>query len=235
MPRRAATAASAAVFLISAIVIWLAVGALAPDTRAQASFGRDQALIVATKRGEVAEVRRLLREGARIGARDKNGRTPLMSATRRNDVDLARLLIQEGADVNAKDLIQDTPFLYAGAEGLIDILKLTLAAGADVASTNRFGGTALIPACHHGHVETVKVLLSTDIDVDHVNNFGWTALMEAVILADGGPTHAEIVRLLVAARANVNIPDRDGVTPLGHARSRGYSDIVRIIAVAGGR
>ena len=47
--------------------------------------------------------------------------------------------------------------------------------------------------------------------------------MEAVVLGDGGPRHTEIVRLLVAAGANVNIPDRDGVTPLGHARQRGYA------------
>ena len=127
-------------------------------------------------------------------------------------LDVARLLINEGADVNAKDFIQDTPFLVAGAEGRAEILKLMLAAEPDLKSINRFGGTALIPACHRGHVEAVKVLLATAIDKDHVNHLGLTALMEAVVLGDGGPNHTEIVRLLVAAGANVNIPDRDGVS-----------------------
>jgi ankyrin repeat protein len=231
MPRVTRRAASAA-FFISVLAPALAV---APPARAQVTAARDRALIVAVKRGEVAEVRRLLNEGAGVGARDKNGRTALMSATRRNYVEIARLLIQEGADVNAKDLLQDTPFLYAGAEGLIEILKLTLAAGADLASTNRFGGTALIPACHHGHIEAVKVLLATRIDVDHINNLGWTALLETVLLGDGGPTYVEIVRLLLAAHASVNIADRDGVTPFAHAQQRGYSEIARILAAAGGR
>jgi ankyrin repeat protein len=106
---------------------------------------------------------------------------------------------------------------------------MTLAAGADLKSTNRHGGTALIPACHHGHVEAVKVLLATAINIDHVNNLGWTALLEAVILGDGGPTYVDIVRLLDNAGANVNIADREGVTPLAHARRRGYRSIVRLL------
>ncbi len=95
--------------------------------------------------------------------------------------------------------------------------------------TNRFGGTALIPAAHRGHVETVKLLLTTTIDKDHVNNLGWTALMEAVVLGDGGAAHTEIVRLLVAAGANAGIPDRDRITPLEHAKQRGYAEMVQIL------
>jgi ankyrin repeat protein len=47
--------------------------------------------------------------------------------------------------------------------------------------------------------------------------------------------HTEIVRLLVAAGANVNIADRDGVTPLSHARKSGYSEMARILVAAGAR
>jgi ankyrin repeat protein len=109
---------------------------------------------------------------------------------------------------------------------------MTLAAGADLNDTNRYRGTALIPAAHHGHVEAVKILLGTAIDKDHVNNLGWTALLEAVILGDGGPKHTEIVRLLVAAGANVNIADREGITPLAHAKKSGYAEMVRILSAA---
>ena len=164
-------------------------------------------------------MRKLLAEGARIDARDQRGRTALLAATQRNRVEVARFLIQAGADVNAKDFIQDTPFLYAGAEGRNEILKMTLAAGADLKRHQPLSAApALIPAAHHGHVEAVKLLLATAIDKDHVNKLGWTALLEAVILGDGGPAHTEIVRLLVEAGANVNIADRDGVTPLAHAK-----------------
>ena len=72
-------------------------------------------------------------------------------------------------------------------------------------------------------------MLNTAIDVDHVNNLGWTALLEAVILGDGGPVYQEIVKLLLSAGANANIADRDGVIPLAHAKSRGFTEISRLI------
>ena len=213
------------------IVLALFVIAMFSPAHAQ---NRDQALIGVAGKGDLAAVERLIREGANVAARDSRGRTALLAATHGNHVPVARALIAAGADVNAKDDIQDSAFLYAGAEGRIDILKMTLPT-ADLGSTNRYGGTALIPAAHHGHAEVVRILLGTAIDKDHVNRLGWTALLEAVILGDGGPVHSEIVRLLVEAGANVNIADREGVTPLQHAKRRGYVAMVRILEARGAR
>ena len=224
---------------------WTAVNARAPSAALllalctlcmlSAMAGAQDTLIAAAERGETLIVRRLLAEGASVNGRDGRGRTALLAATQRNEVEVARLLINEGADVNARDFVQDTPFLVAGAEGRAEILKLMLGAEPDLKSTNRFGGTALIPACHRGHVDAVKLLLTTAIDKDHVNYLGWTALMEAVVLGDGGSKHTEIVRLLVAAGADADIPDRDGVTVLAHARQRGYAAMVRILEAAGAK
>ena len=199
---------------------------------AQDASGR---LIAAVERGDLASVRSALAAGAAVDARDARRRTALLIATYRNDVAIARALIDARADVNAKDGIDDSAFLYAGAEGRAEILRLTLAAGADLRSLNRYGGTALIPACHHGHVENVRILLQTKIDADHVNKLGWTALLEAIILGDGGKVHSEIVGLLVAHGVDVNLADRDGVTPLTHARRRNQRAIVVMLERAGGR
>jgi len=213
----------------------LAVLSVLMAVSSHAQSGRDHALIAAAEVGNLTDVERLIREGASVKARDARGRTALLAATRNDRVAIARALIAAGADVNAKDDIDDSPYLYAGAEGRIEILKMTLAAGADLKSTNRYGGTALIPAAHHGHPEAVRILLGTAIDKDHINKLGWTALLEAVILGDGGPTHTEIVRLLVEAGANVNLADRDGVTPLTHARRRGFGEMARILESRGAR
>ncbi|MEO8143397.1 MAG: ankyrin repeat domain-containing protein [Betaproteobacteria bacterium] len=171
--------------------------------------------------------------GASAQAPDRSRQ--LVLAAEKGDTGEVRRLIAAGADVNWQDEKQDSAFLIAGARGHAQVVKLTLAAGANLKSTNRYGGTALIPACHYGHVETVRVLLGTAIDVDHVNNLGWTALLETVILGDGGPRHVEITRLLLERRANSNIADREGISPLAHARQRGYSEMARLIAGAGGR
>jgi|APThiThiocy_cv2_1041547.scaffolds.fasta_scaffold01188_32 ankyrin repeat protein len=191
---------------------------------------RGMSLLENVRTGNVEAVRSML-ASAETEVRDGEGRTALLLATRQDQVEIARLLIEAGADVNAKDTIQDTPFLFAGAEGRDAILRLILATGkANLRDTNRYGGVALIPAAHHGHPSTVRILLDTDIDIDHVNNLGWTALIEAVILSDGGPVHQEIVGLLVDAGADREIADRDGVTPLEHARRRGFKEMAERIA-----
>jgi len=217
-------------------VVTMIVAGTAMLDGAHAGSRQDRALLAAAGKGDAATVRQLLRDGAAVDARDGSGRTALLLATHADKVAAALALIAAGADVNARDGIQDSPFLYAGAEGRNDILKAILATGkADLKSTNRYGGTALIPAAHHGHPDTVAILLGTAIDKDHVNNLGWTALLEAVILGDGGPVHARIVKLLVDAGARVNIADREGVTPLMHAHRHGYKAIVDILTAAGGR
>ena len=212
---------------------WLLVVAtviVSPALLAARDIGDGTMLLEAAASGDAARVTELLSDGARVDVRDAAKRTSLLLATRGDHVDVARALIAAGADVNAKDNIRDTPFLYAGAEGRDAILRMILDTGrANVKDTNRYGGTALIPAAHHGHPGAVRILFGTAIDIDHVNDLGWTALLEAVILSDGGPVHQEIVGLLVDAGA-ANIPDRDGKTPLDHARARGFGAMADRIA-----
>ena len=114
-------------------------------------------------------------------------------------------------------------------EGTVDIMKLILQATPNFTLYNRFGGTPLIPAAERGHVEMVTLLLSTKVDVNHVNHLGWTALLEAIVLSDGGPRHQQIVALLVDAGADVHIADKEGVTPLQHARQKGFYEIAKIL------
>jgi ankyrin repeat protein len=224
---RAADAFKKAALGVAFFVGWIAM--------AQAEGGPARGLLEAAAKGDVAAIQRALAAGVKVDIRDADRRTPLLIATHNNRVEAARVLVAAGADVNAKDNIEDTPYLYAGAEGRIEILKMTLGAGANLKDTNRYGGTALIPAAHHGHPEAVKILLEAGVAPDHINKLGWTALLEAIILGDGGPTHTDIVRLLVDGGADVNIPDKDGVTPLSHARQRGYAAIAAILQAAHAR
>lgn len=183
---------------------------------------------------EVDRVRDLLDKGVDINAQDTQGRTAIMIATYANDVEMVKVLIAEGADVDIQDNMLNNPFLYAGAEGYMEILKLMIVAGADPTITNRYGGVALIPASEHGYVEVVKELLTnTKTDVNHVNNLGWTALLEAIILNDGSEKQQQTIRLLIEHGADVNLADKDGVTPLEHAREKGYKEIEEILLEAG--
>lgn len=198
------------------------------------SLTLQEQLFLATEQGDRQQIQQLLKKGADVNGQDAKGRTPAMIATYNADTDTVKVLIHEGADVNIQDDMKNNPFLYAGAEGYLDILQLTIKAGADPSLTNRYGGTALIPAAEHGYTDVVKELLEkTDIDVNHVNNLGWTALLEAIILNDGDVKQQETIRMLIQHGADVRIADKDGVTPLQHARKKGFKEIEEILIEAG--
>ncbi|MBI5649922.1 MAG: ankyrin repeat domain-containing protein [Chloroflexi bacterium] len=195
----------------------------------------EMALIENARRGDVMVVKKLLAQGANVHAHDADGVTALIAAAYGNHLKTARVLIAAGADVNIQDATKQSAFLIATSEGYVELLKLTLQAGADVHRTDSYNGTGLIRAAHRGHVEVIQELLKTEIKINHVNRLGWTALLEAIILGDGGARHTEVVRLLVNAGADVNLADNQRVTPLAHARQRGYADIIAILERAGAR
>jgi ankyrin repeat protein len=193
--------------------------------------------MAAADRGDTGEVQRLLSEGASVAAADERGVTALIAAAYRNRLEVVRLLLEAGADPNVQDATRQSAYLIATSEGSLDLLRLTLAHGADVHRKDSYNGTGLIRAADRGHHEIIRELLRTDLgqEVDHVNRLGWTALLEAIILGDGGPRHSECVRLLLEAGADPNLPDGQRVTPLAHARRRGYGVMVTLLQQAGGR
>lgn len=192
-------------------------------------------LLQAARDGDATRVRQLLGQGVPVDVQDAQGNTPLLLATAGNHIEVARSLMLHGASPNLQNQMQDSAYLLAGAQGRLEIVRMTISYGADLKSTNRYGGTALIPACERGHVETALALIKAGVDVDHINRLGWTCLMEAVVLSDGGPRHQAIIKALIEAKADLNLPDKDGVTALAHARQRGQKAVVQLLLAAGAR
>ncbi|HXU51885.1 MAG TPA: ankyrin repeat domain-containing protein [Casimicrobiaceae bacterium] len=184
----------------------------------------------AAQDGNVDDIRRLAKAGAALNARDANGRTPAHVAAFASQDEALRALAEAGADMNAlDDQVYDVVTIAAVADDL-ELMSLAIRLGNEPGlTTSPWRGTALIAAAHLGHVEVVRRLIAAGAPLDHVNNLGWTALMESVILGNGGRNHQQVVRLLVEAGADRSITDRDGVTPLVHARARGYSEIARLL------
>jgi hypothetical protein len=195
----------------------------------------NEALLAAASEGRSAEVARLIAAGADVNPRDPRGQTPLLLAVAGNHVAIAKALLAAGADLNAQAANRDTPWLLAGASRRAEIIAAMLPLKPDLSIRNRYGGNALIPACERAHVETVRLLLTSGIDLDHVNGLGWTCLLEIVILGNGGPRHQEVAKLVLEAGANPSLADKDGVTPLAHARQRGQRAVATLIEQAGGR
>ena len=175
-----------------------------------------------------------IRAGAPIESRDERGRTPLLLASAADNLDVARLLVVLGADPDAQDNQQDSAWLVTGVTGSVAMLETLLPANPDLALRNRFGGVSVIPASERGHVDYVRRVVRTGIDVNHVNDLGWTAMLEAVVYGDGSQPYQEIIGILLEAGADPTITDKDGITALQHARTRGFGIIADRLQAAGG-
>jgi ankyrin repeat protein len=116
------------------------------------------------------------------------------------------------------------------------MLKVALDGGANPrAVIGPYNETALIAAAHRGHVEIVRALIAAKAPLNNASTHGWTALLAAIVLGNGSSKHTATVDALVKAGADAMLPDRYGMTALAHARTRGYSQIARILENAGAR
>lgn len=179
--------------------------------------------------GDAVTLRHLLAKKHNLEERDSAQRTPLHVAAYASQDEALQMLAEAGADLNALEHQAYDIVTIAAVANDVALLDLALRLGASAGNvTSPYNGTALIAAAHLGHSEVVKRLITAHAPLDHVNNLGWTALIEAVILGDGGENHVETVRALIAAGADTRIADRQGIRPLEHAKTRGYTNIVKI-------
>ncbi len=187
-------------------------------------------LHLAAHRGDLAALRQAVAIGGGLEGRDSQGRTALHVAAHARQREAMRELVKAGADSRALDGQAYDAITIAAVADDIETMRTALAIGGDPrAITSPYRGTALIAAAHLGHDGVVRELITAGAPLDHVNNLGWTALIEAVILGNGGPRHVETVKALVAAGARRDLADRDGATPLEHARRRGYAAMVALL------
>ena len=168
--------------------------------------------------------------------RFRHGTPPLHVAAYSRQQEAMRALVKAGADPNALERDRYDIVTIAAVADDVATLKTALELGARATNvTSRYDGTALIAAAHLGHDAVVRTLIDAGAPLDHVNNLGWTAVIESIVLGDGGPRHVATLRALIEAGANVNLADRNGITPLALARGRGFREMVVMLERAGAR
>nr|XP_023022451.1 ankyrin repeat domain-containing protein 12 isoform X1 [Leptinotarsa decemlineata] len=163
-----------------------------------------------------------------LDGKDEDGFTPLHLAVIAGNIQLVTFLLANSADVNAVDNEKHTVVHWATVCGETAALRAVLAAGAPVSTPDVHGGYPLHYAaqmCGGDRdsslgLQVLQTLLSHgDIVVSVADGDKRQPLLWA---ASAGSARA--VLALVRAGANVEAADKDGLTALHCAASRGHTD-----------
>jgi ankyrin repeat protein len=192
-----------------------------PRSQARPSGGFTP-LLYAARRGCADCVRELLAGGADVNLADPDGVTPLLLATLNFNFDAARVLLEKGGDPNLWDAWGRAP-LYAA----VDLNTIPDGGRADRPSKDSTSSLELIDLLLKKGANPnlqLKLLppfrsLRDDRGADTMLTIGSTALLRAAKAAD-----LAAMKLLIAAGANVELPNVNGITPLmaaaGNAQSK---------------
>jgi ankyrin repeat protein len=195
---------------------------------------------------------------------DEHKITPLIKAAWEGDAEITKILLDAGAKVNASATdTKETALLNAVKRGHTEVVDLLLKAGADITPADVFGFNAFTTAVAAGNKELAATLLEAGAKIDQ-GAHGLTPLMFAVSSGDvemlhflakrganvnygakGGVQSAlhlaiysakpDMVKELIALKADVNAKLASGETPLMLAQKGDQTEIIEILKAAGAK
>jgi ankyrin repeat protein len=128
---------------------------------------------------------------------------------------LCAIIVAMTTDASAQQPSDARSLLQASERGDLDRVRRILGAGVSVDTRDRAGRTPLLLATIRSHNDVARALIDAGADVNAQDDRRDSSFLYA--------------------GADVNIADRDGVTPLTHARRHRYAQIVRILEAVGAR
>jgi len=213
--------------------------------------GRDAqgctALLRAAGGGYAALVEWLIAQRADTGLAARTGATPLSAAVSTRQETIIARLVAAGADVDQRLPGGITPLMIAAALGFDEIVHVLLVRGADAALCDDAGNTVLHAAAQFAwsgiELQPGKRLLERLLDagapINAQNLEGSSALL--VLLgarADAGTPASnralrQLVALMLARGADIDVQDRRGVSVLHAAAMHGMVDLAEALLKAG--
>ncbi|MFA5160846.1 MAG: ankyrin repeat domain-containing protein [Elusimicrobiales bacterium] len=177
------------------------------------------------KGGGAAATALLLKRGANINDRDKEGQgAALFAAATNKTAERLALALDKGADPNAASKNGLTPMMAALQRGKADFVKLLQARGGKSNSSRDGKKTPLMCAAAGGNINLIESLLAAGADINEADKEGNTALLEA--LKRG---RHDVAAALIQKGADVSARTTTGTTALMTAASRTESGTLQLL------
>jgi ankyrin repeat protein len=197
---------------------------------------------------DVSEVERLIRAGADVSMANSYGATPMSLAAATGNAAIIKLLLAAGVDVESANAEGQTALMAVARTGNVEAAKLLIKHGARVNARETWGQqTALMWAAAQKQPEMLKLLISKGADVNargvvrnwarkvtaegrpkDMNRGGFTALLYAA--REGC---VECVRELLKGKADIDLEDPHGTTPLVLALMNLRFDTAKLLIESG--
>ena len=171
--------------------------------------------LCAAKEGSPEILGLLKKNEANVSATDEYDNNALHYACKMGRIETARWLLNNcNMNLEATESFERTPFLDAVREGHLEILKLLEEKRVNVSATDEYDNNALHLACMMGKTETVRWLLKK-CKVNLEAKDKWYKMTPFLHAAENG--HLDILKLLKAYKADVNVEDEYGNNALHFA------------------
>jgi len=190
------------------------------------------AIMFAAHNDDLPLVQALIKAGANVKLKNQFGTSAISEAAIIGSAPIIDALIKAGADPNFKNPEGETPLMEAARSGKVDAARRLLDAGADVNAKEGWGGqSAIMWAAAQSQPDMIKLLASRGADV---NAIGKVNQWERKVLGEPRPKDMnkggftpllyaarenciECAKNLIAAKADPDIQDPDGLTALNMA------------------
>eukprot|EP00056_Hartaetosiga_gracilis_P008439 m.120875 g.120875 ORF g.120875 m.120875 type:complete len:1049 (-) comp12917_c0_seq4:201-3347(-) len=165
---------------------------------------------------------------------DEHGETAILIACDSEQPEIVQTLLDGGANLSVADRTERTALHVSSISGSLECLEILTNSKKGKELLNKQderGETPIHYASYYGHDDCVSHLLSVDADPNLLDHEGISAMHWA---ASQG--FANIVHLLLQYNAHPNFLDRseNTLTPMDYAAAGGHTDIVAMLADAGG-
>ncbi|HEY8961411.1 MAG TPA: ankyrin repeat domain-containing protein, partial [Luteolibacter sp.] len=193
---------------------WLAERLISAGARPQGNMPDGESLLVwAIRDGQTSWAKRALADGADPRQRTRDGDTLLCLAMRSGHREIIGELLAKGTDAASPGVDGRAPVHLVLERGWLEFLPAVIKAGGDPDAVDlRHDQSPLETAIHRKDAGLLRLLLSLGANPDRRNAAGETVVHLA--LRQSWP---EARHLLIDARANFNLPDATGVSPLERA------------------
>ena len=191
-------------------------------------------LIVAARKGFAEAVTSLLKNGADPSVQNDKRMTALHKAVIYKHKAIVETLLAFNAPLNVKGgKFKRTPLHIAADIGETELVQMLLSKGADTTAKDHRGHYPIFLAAIRSNIETVRVLLKHDKTQDslRIASYGKKSLIKGMSLFHVAvwKNDKNLLQLLIEEKANANIQDFFGQTPLFFAIMKGKKTAMKLL------